>query len=164
MSSYYHAFVPGFNWWYIVAPIMTLRVVYIGIRMFRLTRSSKVRIILDTGDSIVIRVWTIGTVFSTGDLTASCVWASLVFGVMLAKESMSGMIQLCDNFLTRQDSPMWTLLLYVPVLFTMMVFTYGACTYFIGKFASKMKYRYLCHVIEEKTGKKTRTRHSGLKP
>ena len=144
MSSYYHAFVPGFNWWYIVAPIMTLWVTFVGIRRFRLTRSMAIK-----------------EVFGTRFLVELSVWSTVTFGFMLAMESMDGIVQFCDNLLTKQDSPAWTLIT-APGLFMVVVCTYGVCTYFISKFASNMKYNYLRRRIrQEQLRKRNRTERNG---
>lgn len=137
MSSYYHAFVPGFNWWYIVAPVMVLVVGYVGTKRFRLTRSLKIKV-----------------VFNDRLLVLLSVLASVVFGIMLVIESMDGIIQLCDNALTKQDSPAWTLFT-APFVLVMAVFSYGSITYFVGRFMSYEKYSYLCRIRRIRRDKET---------
>ena len=94
--SYYHAFIPGFNFWYLYVPAM--------IGLFYLLGYKSIRVVRRDGRKKFRRL-------SPRFVGFLSVIASIIFGVLLCAESMNGIVQTFDNaFANDGSSPVYSLI------------------------------------------------------
>ena len=99
MNMYYHSFVMGFNWWYIVLPIMYFAIGFVG---YKIGAKLTVNKHLEGVVNITVR-----------SISADRVWATLAATLVIAlvvKESSRGLIQLFDNSLSSGESGVWSII------------------------------------------------------
>ena len=99
MNMYYHSFIMGFNWWYIVLPIMYFAIGYVG---YKIGAKLTVNKHLEGVVNITVR-----------SISADRAWATLAATLVTAlvvKESSRGLIQLFDNSLSSGESGVWSII------------------------------------------------------
>ena len=124
LSSYYHAFTPGFNAWYVVLPLLMVIALLFGKGQYHLIgRKVKQRY---NNNMFAI---------------TSCLGAGIMM-ILVACESFSGLIQFFDNHLGKSDSPFWSipLALVVLVIFTMLT---GMVMYEVSVWSGRRKKKRL---------------------
>ena len=122
-NEYYHAFQVGFNWWMIVMAIAIAVMIFLGKEQYE-ERGSRIRRIY--GEKLLSIV--------------AAVWA-VVWTVMVAIESISGVIQLFDNSLAG-DSPVYSVL-FAPIAIGMAGLLFWLILLYIGKIAGWAYLGYL---------------------
>ncbi|MDO4612339.1 MAG: hypothetical protein Q4B29_02695 [Candidatus Saccharibacteria bacterium] len=122
-NSLYHKFIPGFNLWYVVAPVLIILVALACSKRYYLLEDLRIR-----------------SRFNDRCIKVMATIASVIFGVLFALESRRGILQMCDNSLTDRDNPIYSgiiaLMIYVAV-----VAIYGVATFYIGRYVSKRRLR-----------------------
>ena len=143
MNSYYHEFVPGFNWWYIVAPVLILVMAIVGwqrYKGYRKPRSLEIR--RGCSDKFLKIVAWIFTAVVT----------ALIF-----LESADGIVQFFDNIApaSEYESALGSVF-YMSFFLTSFVFIYWGLLVLVGRLAANIKYALLCQEREkrEKVAKK----------
>lgn len=99
MSPYYHEFVPGFNFWYIVAPAFLVVMALAGWCRYGLVLSER-----DGAVRLRIRRYYDGRLL----VVLSAAFA-LIVTVMIFFESCHGLVQWFDNGLGRYESGVWSI-------------------------------------------------------
>lgn len=122
MNAFYHSFEPGFNWWYVVAPVLFVLCVFYGSKRSRLS---------DEGKLMVRRN-------HYYRLAALAIVAGLVIGWMVVSESWYGLVQTFDNKLGKYESGIVSTIEAGIAVVCLVVF-YGLACYFGGVIASKVK-------------------------
>lgn len=120
-NSYYHAFVPGFNWWYLVAPVLIIASFLLGRRRYYLARN--LRLMSRFGKRLFLVV---------------AVVSGVIFGTMLVVESMDGIVQWFDNHLAYDDSPVWSLI-FAAFGVVVVAAVFAGVVYLVGRLASEHK-------------------------
>lgn len=120
-NSYYHAFVPGFNWWYLVAPVLIIASFLLGRRQYYLSHNLR----------LMRR-------FGAGMFTVVSAVSGVIFGAMLFAESMDGIVQWFDNGLAYNDSPVWSLI-FAAFGVVVLVVIYAFVVYAVGYLAGEYK-------------------------
>lgn len=119
MSSYYHQFTPGWNWYYLFAGVSLLLAVLLGIRQVKFDQKRlKLAYVRDDVSDPVMGVLS--------------VIDAVIFGIMLWVESEHGILQWLDNGLTAKDSPAWSVLLFGPAVIA-AAFMYGALVFYANR-------------------------------
>lgn len=127
MNAYYHAFTPGFNFWYLAAPLFAVIVAIIGARVYYMDGDSK-------------------KIYRRRYNGLLCFTLSIVFAIaiafMIGSESFRGIVQYFDNGLERFESPVWSL---VGAGMTVAMFSilYAGLLILIGRVAAWAKHGYL---------------------
>jgi len=83
MNTYFHAFTPGFNVWYVILPLFALVSYMIGTRLVQAKRVKR-------------NAYRIYYTSTQNDIAVSVAMAAIV-GVLMYFESARGLIQLFDN-------------------------------------------------------------------
>ena len=96
-NAYYHEFSVGFNWWFIVAPMMFIGCILFATRLHRLGVSDG-RLVVKKGYKQVAQLF----------VAVPC---TIITFIMMTVESYNGVVQKIDNALTANDSPMWSILI-----------------------------------------------------
>lgn len=163
-NIYYHSFTVGFNWWYILAPLMLDGMFLVGfLNVKRYKGYTKDRGRVKKAWVIDRRRFTDYVYMFVGAL------ATLAFAMLFIDESMLGCIQVLDNIGISKEDGAWSPLLafgfVLPclcVLFAML--TYGAASLgehvhaallastiedFLGKDARRIAHKHYFNKIEE---------------
>lgn len=101
MNAYYHEFSVGFNWWFVVGPLMVLMMAVIGSTRYALDDYSKR--IRRRGKGFDVMVKMVAIVFD------------VLLHIMIFKESVTGLFQWLVNHV--DGDPIWALIL-APVVLT----------------------------------------------
>lgn len=113
MNEYYHAFKPGFNWWYIAAPMMFVLCVLFATLFYQLRirrRDARLRMKQNYKQLAQLVVAVPCTIIVT--------W-------MMTVESWNGFVQFFDNRLAKNDSPVWSLILAAFAIVVIMAILFG---------------------------------------
>ena len=121
MNEYYHAFTIGFNYWYILMILSIATSVMFGLKQYRLSKRGRIEKMFSNLPYKVL----------TGISTA-------IFMVLFLRESTSGLIQLLDNGLARNESAAWSMIVF-PVVYFLIVFAYAFIIYYSGRFVACFK-------------------------
>jgi len=121
MSRYYHEFTIGFNWYYLVAPVMLVLVGLVGASRFKLGTDLKIRSRFNERLTII-----------------TSVLAGVALAWMLYSESIAGIIQWFDNCLTSRDSGVYSLFLAGCAVMVVSMF-YGVLAFYIARIASNVR-------------------------
>ncbi|MCL1840105.1 hypothetical protein FWF89_03915 [Candidatus Saccharibacteria bacterium] len=116
MSPYYHAFVPGWNWWYLFAPLSILATVLLawGIPTLRGGRIRRTRLAINA-------------------LLFMTIASAVGFSVLLFVESSNGIVQVFDNQLVGYESPVWSLIFAGVAVVALGAIHFGVNLFFTGK-------------------------------
>lgn len=138
MNTFFHAFAPGFNWWYVVAPFGLLVMILVGTRQYKIV-----------GDRV-------RQVFNKNLFCMIAVVFVLIFMVMVYAESSFGIIQSFDNNLLPGESPIWSVIMMPMAIIAMGMF-YGAILYAAGTIAGWAKCGQLHEQLRERAYQKKHT-------
>jgi hypothetical protein len=97
-NEMYHAFRVGFNWWYVVLPLLMLILGVVGSFRFYEDLYGKIRR-KNKKFTLLLKVLAIV--------------ADIIVIVMILAESFTGIFQIFLNNLTAQDDPLWALIILV---------------------------------------------------
>ena len=127
MGNYHFvSFVPGFNLWYVAAPVMLVFIAWVATGKYRLTAQLKIR--RQLGEKVFKTLATV---------------ASILFNLLLVGESSAGVEQLMLNrLITTGDSPVWAALLTPAILATIAV-SYGYLAYVASVVVGNLQVRRL---------------------
>lgn len=126
-NEFYHTFLPGFNWWYIVAPLMVLLMSAFGASNRRLNEKS-------------LRI--MGRDKRGYLLNALALILDFFLYLLVVRESAVGIVQLFANHLSPDDNPAWAIILFVFAVSVSAVFVYELLVY-AGKLGTHLKIVYL---------------------
>lgn len=104
MNSFYHAFEIGFNYWFLLLPLEVILMIAFGASNVKLNKRT----------NKIMRRDKKGIITST-----FAIFMDIILMIAVIKESSSGIIQVMDNHLGPEDSPVWSLVMFV---FCMCVF------------------------------------------
>lgn len=127
MNAYYHAFTPGFNFWYVLAPLFAVVVATIGARVYYMDNDSK-KIYRRRYNGLLVCI--------------SSIVFTIVIAVMIGNESFRGIVQYFDNGLDRFESPVWSLV-GAGMAVAMFSTLYAGLLVLIGRVAAWAKHGYL---------------------
>lgn len=126
MNEFYHDFVVGFNWWYVMLPLAMFLMVIIGMSRFALNRKT-LKIMRKRENRFF--------------LTLMAGALDLMLCALILKESFVGLLQVIANNLGDSD------IAWIPVLAALailaMVFVCYYALYACGRLGMKIAYRYL---------------------
>lgn len=118
MSTYYYSFVPGFNAWYIVWPLLVAATAFIGGLRYHLDEE-----------------WRIRSTFSAVAYMLLLAVMEIALVVMFVAESWNGLLQFCLNALIGNESPFWAIILAVLALEVVTV-VFGLSLLYAGYYGS----------------------------
>ena len=121
LNSYYHEFSIGFNWYYIVAPVLAILIGVIGYHGHLFDRKRK--------KHMYFRSWVIPT--------TSMIFTIIVMALVM-KESQHGIVQVFDNNLGKYESPSSSWVKAFLILF-ISGFMYWAALTTLGSVALKIR-------------------------
>lgn len=98
MNEFYHEFSIGFNYWFLLLPFQVILMIFFGASNAKLNK--KTNKIMQRDKKGVI------TSFFTVAMDA-------ILMAAVVAESSAGIIQVMDNHLGPEDSPVWSLVLFV---------------------------------------------------
>ena len=113
MTEYYHSFRAGFNWWYVIVPLMFVVCVLFATLLYRLgvrRRDGRLRVKQSYKQ--------LTQAFVAIPLTIIAIW-------MIAAESWNGLIQFFDNHLTDGDSPAWSVIMAAFAMSSIAILIFG---------------------------------------
>ncbi|MDO4611339.1 MAG: hypothetical protein Q4B34_00525 [Candidatus Saccharibacteria bacterium] len=120
MSSFYHEFVPGFNTWYVVAPLLLVAAAIVG--------------------GVTLR--RVNTSFQTGLALGLSIGASVYITDQVCEQSFNGILQLFDNCLAAGESGVWSVL-FASVAIVFFAFLFGVMFFLSFWLGAKIKVAYV---------------------
>lgn len=131
MNPLYHEFTIGFNWWYVLAPALTVPAFLVGWLIPGVKRDEhgkmRLRTYVKNRFAVIFIVTPLAGVFS---------WRALV-------ESGAGIVQYLDNGLMRYESGVYSVLGLIMVV-TGITVAAGALYFFAYCLGRYVKIRWLC--------------------
>jgi len=132
MNEFYHGFKVGFNWWFVVAPLMALMMVFLGSTRYVL--NEKTMQIMRRGKGFDVLVKIVATVLD------------IALIVMIFKESILGLFQWLVNHV--DGDPIWAIVVLPLVLMAAYVAFYCAF-YTLAKIGEWTVHGYLLDIKRE---------------
>ena len=126
-NEMYHAFRVGFNWWYVILPLMMLILGIVGSFRFyedlygKIRRKNKRFTLL---------------------LKSLAITADIMIVALILKESAAGIFQIFLNNLTSQDDPLWAVILLASAILALLFIVYILMTVSIN-IGGSIKLRFL---------------------
>ena len=114
MNEFYHSFKVGFNWWFVLAPLQAVLMIAFGALSVKLNKKTRKIMRRDKEGKIA-------------DLLAIAMDVILMIAIFM--ESSAGIIQVIDNHLGPDDSPVWSLFIFAIV---MVALAFLAYYFFLG--------------------------------
>ena len=144
MNSYYHEFQIGFNWWFVVAPLLAVVMVAIGLSIFHMDeRTLKIR--RSYNDRLFV---VLATLFA------------VVVMVLIFAESSDGIVQWFDNGLGKNESPVWSIVM-MPFPVICLSGLYWMLLIVLGKLGAYIKCGYLHEKRQEILAEERRKNRRG---
>lgn len=139
MNNYYHEFHIGFNWWFIIVPLMFVASILFATLLYSLKarrRDGRLRVRQNYKQ--------VTQLFVAVPFTLLSVW-------MIASESWSGIVQIFDNRLAANDSPAWSIILAAGAIGFVACVLFGLyyeAAFYLGRAAKCALYRKTIKVAE----------------
>ena len=131
MSSYYHTFVPGFNAWYVVLPVLLIVALLFGAGQYYLVgRKVKQR-------------------YNNHMFGLTSVVGAGIILILVSCESFSGLVQFFDNHATQMDSPFWSVLFALLGVVAITMLT-GMVMYELSSWSGRRKKKRLVRSLYPK--------------
>ena len=125
--SYYHQFSVSFNVWFVILPLMVAVMAAFGLSKYKLDRTTLAILGRDRGNKV---------------MSGMAVAFDVVFHVLVIFESFAGILQFTTNHLSRNDSPVWGVVLkVVGLIFSVFIVYY--LLFGVGRLGSKIRMKQL---------------------
>jgi hypothetical protein len=150
-NIYYHDFTVGFNWWYVLAPLMLLSMFFIGyLNVKRFQGYTKDRGRMKKAWVIDRRRFTDYVYIFFGALS------TLAFAMLFIDESMLGCIQVLDNIGISNEDGAWSPIIAFVFVLPSLCCLYAALTYGAASLGEHVHAALLASTIEDFLGKDAR--------
>lgn len=151
MHNYYHEFSIGFNWWYVLAPLMLIGMFFVGyLNVKRYKGFTKDRGRMKKAWLIDRRRFTDYTYIFFGAI------ATLAFAMLFIDESMLGCIQVLDNIGISKEDGAWSPLFAFGLVLPCLCVLFAALTYGAASLGEHVRAALLASTIEDFLGKDAR--------
>ena len=147
-NAYYHEFSVGFNWWYIVVPVMLLGMFFVGfLNVKRYQGHIRDKKGLRKAWLIERRFFKDYLYIFFGALT------TIVFAILFIDESMLGCIQILDNWGISIEDGAWSPIFAFGLVLPCICFLYAVVAYHIASLGEHVRAALIASTIEDFLGK-----------
>lgn len=131
MNSYYHAIALSFNWWMLAIVAFVAVAVVVGKLQWKVKKG---KVVERYGDGIYALLG---------------VAAAVTLGILLVKESSTGIVQFLDNIFGAAEQPFWSAIMMLPAA-AVAAIIFGVIIVVIGVAASYNRREVLVDRLEQR--------------